>query len=70
MYFVEAGEVVCVRNEDGSDSDRHKEIGRAGPGEYVGELALLADKPRTATVIVNSEFNDDTECVPVTIMTE
>ena len=70
MYFVEAGGVVCVRNEDVSDSDQHKEIGRAGPGEYVGELALISEKPRAATVIVDSEFNIDTECVLINTMVE
>ncbi|OQV11623.1 cAMP-dependent protein kinase type II regulatory subunit [Hypsibius exemplaris] len=52
MYFVEAGGVVCLRHDEGSED---KEIGKAVPGEYVGELALITNKPRAATVIVSED---------------
>ena len=50
MYFVEAGEVVCMRAEAGDKPDDAKEIARIGPGAHVGELALLKNEPRAATV--------------------
>jgi MFS family permease len=41
-YLVADGELVAER--DG------REVGRIGPGDVVGEIALLYDSPRTATV--------------------
>ncbi len=46
FYIVESGEVVISRMVDG----QYVEISRREPGEYFGEIALLQNRPRTATV--------------------
>jgi CRP-like cAMP-binding protein len=47
FYIVEQGEVAVRLRLPGGDE---VEQGRLGPGEYFGEIALLMDVPRTATV--------------------
>jgi MFS family permease len=47
FYLVKAGEVE-LRAKDGRDQERH--LARMGRADYFGELALLRDEPRTATV--------------------
>jgi putative peptide zinc metalloprotease protein len=46
FYIVETGEVVISRMVDG----QYVEISRREPGEYFGEIALLQNRPRTATI--------------------
>jgi cAMP-dependent protein kinase regulator len=46
FYIVESGEVVISRMVD----NQPVEISRREPGEYFGEIALLQDRPRTATI--------------------
>ncbi len=47
FYVIESGQVqVSVRQEDGQE----KAFAERGPGEYVGEIALLLKTRRTATV--------------------
>ena len=46
FYIVESGEVVISRMVDGEEF----EISRREPGEYFGEIALLQNRPRTATI--------------------
>jgi len=46
MYFVESGELEALLDLDGEP------LARLGPGSFVGEIALLIDQPRSATVRV------------------
>lgn len=46
FFIVVNGEVELVREEDGATET----VGRLGPGELFGELAILQDRPRATTV--------------------
>lgn len=43
-YLVRRGEIAIYVTRDGQDV----ELGRAGPGKIVGEMALLDGRPRSA----------------------
>lgn len=47
MYFVVAGHAEIVKRMD-EESERH--LHEVGPGEYFGEIAILQEGPRVATV--------------------
>jgi CRP-like cAMP-binding protein len=51
FYVIESGRVRVSVEEDG----REKVVSERGRGEYVGEIALLIDVPRTATVTALTE---------------
>ena len=51
FYIVESGQLVITRSVNG----KTVELSRRGPGEYVGEIALLQNRPRTATITCASE---------------
>jgi CRP-like cAMP-binding protein len=47
FFIIVRGRVgIFGRGEDGTE----REIDRLGPGEFFGEIGLLADQPRIATV--------------------
>lgn len=46
LYLIVEGEVTVTKKANG----REKELRRLGPGQPVGELAILAAQPRSATV--------------------
>ena len=46
FYIVESGQLVVTRSVNG----KVVELSRRGAGEYVGEIALLQNRPRTATI--------------------
>lgn len=47
LYVIKTGHVEVVR-EDGEDNEQI--LSRLGPGEYFGEMGILTDAPRNATV--------------------
>ncbi len=50
FYVITAGEVEVTQRVDGVEQS----IRRLGPGEHFGELALLGDRKRTATVTAST----------------
>ena len=48
MYIIVSGE-VCVVNERGHEMARRK------PGDYVGEMAIISQQPRMATLVAAGE---------------
>lgn len=51
MYFVFEGELDVVRRVDQSD----EVIGRVGPNDFFGEMALISNHPRAASIIVRTQ---------------
>lgn len=55
LYIITRG---SVRVEKGSEAEGET-IGTLGPGDFFGELALIEEHPRSATVVAETEV----ECV-------
>ncbi len=59
-FIVASGEVEVVK---GLDSPDQKEVlATLGPGDFFGEMAIIDDSPRSATV----RAINDTECIAIT----
>lgn len=56
FFVVASGRVEVIK---ALDTPRAKSLGTLGPGEFFGEMAMLDDHPRSATV----RALEDTECV-------
>jgi CRP-like cAMP-binding protein len=48
MHIVVTGEIRVVAGHDGNGA---AEIARRVPGEYVGEMAIISDEPRVASLV-------------------
>jgi CRP/FNR family transcriptional regulator, cyclic AMP receptor protein len=57
MYVIQTGAIRITKNVAGVD----RVIAILGPGEFLGELAILNDKPRVATATVV----DDARCLVI-----
>lgn len=49
FFIIIEGEAVCLQVPEGSSEQ--KEVGKLGPSGYFGEIALILDRPRAATVV-------------------
>ncbi|XP_076682726.1 protein kinase, cAMP-dependent, regulatory subunit type 1 isoform X1 [Andrena cerasifolii] len=49
FYIIVEGTAVVLQQR--SEGDEPAEVGRLGPSDYFGEIALLLDRPRAATVM-------------------
>ncbi|XP_070513374.1 cAMP-dependent protein kinase type I regulatory subunit isoform X3 [Cardiocondyla obscurior] len=49
FYIIVEGTAVVLQQR--SEGDEPAEVGRLGPSDYFGEIALLLDRPRAATVV-------------------
>ena len=51
MFVIVAGRVQVVRNKDGKD----QVLVERGPGDFMGEMAIIESAPRSATLHTQSE---------------
>lgn len=51
FYIIVEGTALVMQNR--SEGEEPSEVGRLGPSDYFGEIALLLDRPRAATVVAN-----------------
>lgn len=56
-YFIESGAVDVVIEKDGADFV----VAHLGAGEIIGEMSMIDDAPRSATIIATEE----TECIVI-----
>jgi len=53
LYVVESGELDCYKRFPNTTEDKHLKVYK--PGESFGELALLYNCPRAATIIAKTD---------------
>ncbi|KAK9695403.1 Cyclic nucleotide-binding domain [Popillia japonica] len=51
FYIIVEGTALVMQNR--AEGEEPTEVGRLGPSDYFGEIALLLDRPRAATVVAN-----------------
>jgi len=54
FYIIVEGCAVVLQQKN--ENEEPTEVGRLGPSDYFGEIALLLDRPRAATVIVRGHL--------------
>ena len=59
-FIVASGEVEVIKDLD--SPDRKEVLATLGPGDFFGEMAIIDDSPRSATV----RAIKDTECIAIT----
>jgi CRP-like cAMP-binding protein len=52
MYIIVSGEVRVVTGANGGD---RIELARRKPGDYVGEMAIISQQPRMASLVAAGE---------------
>lgn len=48
FYIIEEGKAIVLQQKN--ENEPQVEVGQLGPGDYFGEIALLFNRPRAATV--------------------
>ena len=66
FYIIEEGEVVCTKNKDGVEVEVSQKL---GSGAFFGELSLLNDDVRAATVKVSPNIASDKHVLRVGVCT-
>jgi len=56
FFLILEGEAKVYQDQRQDNGAVQKEIGHLGPSEYFGEIALLLDRPRAATVVAKSRL--------------
>lgn len=51
FYIIVDGTALVLQNRAEGAPEEATEVGRLGPSDYFGEIALLLDRPRAATVV-------------------
>ena len=51
MFIIVDGQVKVIRSADGKDQT----LAQRGPGEFVGEMAIIESAPRSATLVTQGE---------------
>jgi cAMP-dependent protein kinase regulator len=54
FYIIEEGSAIVYQRR--TDDSPNVEVGRLGPADYFGEIALLLDRPRAATVVAKGHL--------------
>ena len=52
LYVIQSGEVELVRETE----SKQRVVAHLGPGDFFGELAVLAGVPRTATITADTDM--------------
>ena len=52
MYIIVSGEVQVLAS---AGAGRAVEVARRRPGEYVGEMAIISQEPRVATLVATGD---------------